>query len=161
MKASAKDIYNEIQSLNPKRTSVSSLGSFVSSSSRMVQEYMFKEIINYLEKDSLAYKILTNAEHYSEKQLWVISYALENTEYAEKVGEAIQARNQKEERKLMESRAKLANNKEASQDVLDYVKANGRLLKDYYSFIKRNRKYSSELYSKKFTMESANDFLSK
>jgi len=32
-------------------------------------------------------------------------------------------------------------------------------LKDYYAFVKKNKKYSKEYYSKKFTLESATEFV--
>jgi len=63
------------------------------------------------------------------------------------------------DRKIAETKAKLSANKEATQSVLDYVKSNGYKLADYYSFLKSNKKFAKEFYSKKFTMESANEFM--
>ena len=37
--------------------------------------------------------------------------------------------------------------------------SNKKLLKDYYAFVKKNKKYSKEYYSKKFTLESATEFV--
>jgi hypothetical protein len=65
----------------------------------------------------------------------------------------------KKDRKIAENKAKLAANKEATQSVLDLVKSNGYKLADYYSFLKSNKKYAKEFYSKRYTMESANEFM--
>lgn len=66
-----------------------------------------------------------------------------------------------QDQKLNEQKSKLSANKEASKDVLAYIKGEGLLLKDYYAFLKSNKKYAREFYSKKFTMESANLFINK
>jgi hypothetical protein len=65
----------------------------------------------------------------------------------------------KKDRKIAENKAKLAANKEATQSVLDYVKSNGYKLADYYQFLKSNKKFAKEFYSKKYTMGSANEFM--
>jgi hypothetical protein len=65
----------------------------------------------------------------------------------------------RKDRKIAENKAKLAANKEATQSVLDYVKSNGYKLADYYQFLKTTKKYAKEFYSKKYTMESANEFM--
>jgi hypothetical protein len=65
----------------------------------------------------------------------------------------------KKDRKIAENKAKLAANKEATQSILDLVKSNGYKLADYYQFLKTTKKYAKEFYSKKFTMESANEFM--
>lgn len=53
----------------------------------------------------------------------------------------------------------MRSNKEASSSVLATVKLSGRNLKDYYAYVKGNRKYAKEFYSKKFTAESVAAFL--
>lgn len=160
--ATAKQIFSEIEGLNPQTSTISSLGSYVSQSSQMVSDSIYKEVLSFLPKESLAYKILTSSEKYSEKQLWVISYELEkNTEFNKLVSERISIREAKSNAKLEASKSKLRANKAASQTVLDFVKNNGKKLADYYGFIKKNKKYAREFYSKKFTIESANEFLSK
>jgi hypothetical protein len=160
--ATAKQIFNEIDGLNPQKSTISSLGDYVSQSSQMVSDSIYKEVLSFLPKDSLAYKILTSSERYTDKQLWVISYELEkNTEFNKLITERISIRNARSNAKLEASKSKLQANKAGSQDVLDFVKNNGKRLADYYEFIKKNKKYAREFYSKKFTMESANEFLSK
>ena len=94
--------------------------------------------------------------------MWVISYELErNAEFNKMVSERISIREAKSNAKLAASKSKLQANKAASQSILDYIKANGKKLADYYKFVKKNKKYSREFYSKKFTIESANEFLAK
>lgn len=66
----------------------------------------------------------------------------------------------KRDAKLDESKAKLSANKEASSPVLASVKSAGKKLGDYYSFLKSNKKFAREFFSKKFTQESANIFIS-
>ena len=157
-----KDIYNRIENLNPELTTISSLGSFVSDTDRMVQESIYNEVLNNIPADSLAYTILTENDKYSRKQIWVIAYELlKNEDYVAQVAkeearaEGIAAQ-EKRERK-----AKLDANKAASEPVKDYIKENGALLKDYYAFVKSSKEYRKEFYSKKFTMKSANAFLNK
>ena len=160
--ATVKQIFNEIEDLNPQTSTISSLGSYVSQSAQMVSDSIYKEVLSFLPEDSLAYKILTSSERYTEKQLWVISYELEkNADFNKMVSERISSREAKTKAKLEASKLKLQANKAGSQDVLDFVKNNGKKLADYYAFIKKNKKYAREFYSKKFTMESANEFLSK
>ena len=158
----AKDIYNRIEGLNPSLTTISSLGSFVSQSQRMVQQSIYNEVIKNIPVDSLAYTILTSSDSYSSKQIWVIAYELmKNEEYvamvAQEINRAALIANRKEE----ERKNKLASNKAGSQSVLDFVKENGKLLKDYYAFVKKNKQFAREFYSKKFTFDSAEAFLSK
>lgn len=158
----AKQIYNEIKGLNPDSSTISSLGSFVSQSSQMACDSLYKEVISYLPTSSLAYSILTSSQRYSEKQLWVIAFELEkNEEYNVLVSNRIELREARVNAKIDAQKSKLSANKENSQNVLDFVKQNGYKLADYYSFVKGTRKYANEFYSKKFTMESANNFITK
>lgn len=159
--ANVSNIFNYIQGMNPRVNTISSLGSYVDSQSQQVAEMVRREVADaIINRDSLAYKIASTSSRFSEKQLWVIAYELvNNAEYAQKVEDYYNELARREEAKREASRAKLAANKENSQGVLDYVKANGRLLKDYYQFVKSNRKFAREFYSKKFTMDSANAFL--
>ena len=162
MKATVKQIFNDIQSLNPTTSTISSLGTFVTEQSRQVSEIVYREVLINVSESSLAHKILMKSETYSEKQLWVIAYELlKNDAYATQLGAEIAEREAKENAKIQASKDKLANNKTTTQNVLDYVKENGELLKDYYSFLKANRQYKKEFFSKKFTMESANEFINK
>lgn len=162
MKATVKQIFNDIQGLNPTTSTISSLGTFVTEQARQVSEMVCREVLSNVSESSLAHKILTGSENYTEKQLWVIAYELlKNDAYTTKLGAEIAERKSKENAKIQASKDKLANNKANTQNVLDFVKSNGKLLKDYYSFLKSNRQYKREFFSKKFTMESANEFISK
>lgn len=162
MKATVKQIFNSIQGLNPNSSTVSSLGTFVTEQARNIAESFQREVLSNVSESSLAHKILMKSETFTEKQLWVIAYELlKNDAYVTQLGSEIVQREAKENAKIQASKDKLANNKATTQNVLDYVKENGKLLKDYYNFLKSNRKYKREFFSKKFTMESANEFISK
>lgn len=162
MKATVKQIFLNIQCLNPTTSTISSLGTFVTNQAEQVSEMVYREVLNNIPENTVAYKILTGSNRYSEKQLWAIAYELlKNEAYATQVGVEFAQREAKENAKIQTSKDKLANNKAATQNVLDYVKENGKLLKDYYSFLKSHRQYKREFFSKKFTMESANAFLNK
>jgi hypothetical protein len=65
------------------------------------------------------------------------------------------------DQKAEKNKAKLSANKEASSDVLAQIKSAGKLLKDYYAFVKSNKQFAREFFSKKFTQESVNAFLTK
>jgi hypothetical protein len=67
----------------------------------------------------------------------------------------------KKDQKAVESKAKLNANKEASAFLLVDIKKAGKKLGDYYIFLKSDKKYKREFFSKKYTQESVNEFLSK
>ena len=115
------------------------------------------ELRQYVADGTLAAQLLESDAHLSVKQLWVIAYALEkNAEYCSKVDEINAVANAKR----AASKAKLKANKEASNDVLAEVKAAGKLLKDYYAWLKASN-YKREFFSKKYTKESVNAFITK
>ena len=162
MKATVKQIFLNIQGLNPTTSTISSLGTFVTNQAEQVSDMVYREVLNNIPENTVAYKILTGSNRYSDKQLWAIAYELlKNEAYATQLGDEIAQREAKENAKIQASKKKLANNKTDTQNVLDYVKENGKLLKDYYSFLKSSKQYKKEFFSKKFTMESANEFLNK
>ena len=155
-----KDIYNRIENLNPELTTVSSLGSFISQSDRMVQENIYAEVVNNIPEGSLAYKILTGSTRYTSKQIWAIAYELlKNKAYVAKVSVDVNKADAIAKQKADDNKAKLNANKQGSKAVRDFVKANGGLLKDYDAFVKSNKQFAKEFFSKKFTMESASAFL--
>jgi len=162
MKATVKQIFSEIQTLKPIVSTVSSLGSFVTEFNQSVSDMVARNLMVFIPENTLAYKIISTSTRFTDKQLWVIAFELEkNEDYATELGEKLAIENDREEAKRQESKSKLANNKADTQNVLDYVKENGKLLKDYYSFLKSSKQYKKEFFSKKFTMESANEFLNK
>ena len=157
-----KDIYNDVSYINPSVSTISSIGEFIEESSRQVALSVRSRIAKILPQGTLAHKIVTENlnDFFSERQLWVIAYELQkNEEYVSNLANEIERRERVAERKAQKSKAQLARNKENSQEVLDFVKSNKKLLKDYYTFVKSNKKYSKEFYSKKFTFESANEFI--
>lgn len=67
----------------------------------------------------------------------------------------------KKDRKSAESKAKLSANKEASADVLASIKSAGKKLGDYYKWLNTSgNAFRKEYFSKKYTQESVNTFLS-
>ena len=114
MKTTVKQIFDYISGMNPTVSTISSMGSFVSSFNGQVADGIKNEVVTSLNEGSVAYKIATTS---------------------------------------------LAANKANSQSVLDYIKESGRLLKDYYAFVKASKLYKKEFFSKKFTMASAEAFL--
>ena len=88
-----------------------------------------------------------------------VSYINPSVSTISSIGEFIEESSRQVALSVRSRIAKLARNKENSQEVLDFVKSNTKLLKDYYAFVKSNKKYSKEFYSKRFTFESAREFL--
>ena len=159
-----KDIYNDVSYINPSVSTISSIGDYIEESNRQVAQSERNRISEYLPQGSLAHKIITENlnDFFSDKQLWVIAYELQKNEaYVTNLSNEIERREQAAERKAAASKAKLSAKKEGSQEVLDFVKSNKKLLKDYNVFLKSNKKYSKEFYSKKFTFESAKEFINK
>jgi len=80
-----KQIFEYIKGMNPGTSTVSSMGTFVDGMHQQVADRIVSEVTAALPKDSLAHKIATTSEHYTEKQLWVISYELmKNAEFVAK-----------------------------------------------------------------------------
>jgi hypothetical protein len=78
---SAKEVFNSINFINPTKNHVSSVGSYVSEARLDAIATKVSEIKSYLSEGSLAYKILTSQSTFTDKQLWVIAYALVKTDY--------------------------------------------------------------------------------
>ena len=153
------NIFKEISIVNP--TTV--MGSEITSLDvkEAIERRLF--LAKSIPATSVAFKVLTStAPVLSDKQLWVVAYELfKNEEYATKLNKKVNVaqaiRNQEEEAR----KAKLSANKSATQPVLDFVKSNGLKLGDYYKFLKENKQFAKEYYSKKYTMTSAEAFINK
>lgn len=66
----------------------------------------------------------------------------------------------KADRKAAESKSKLTANKSASQYILDEIKSQGKKLGDYYKWLNTSgNPYRKEYFSKKYTEESATEFI--
>jgi hypothetical protein len=78
---SAKEVFNSINFINPTKNHVSSIGSYVSEARLDAIATKVSEIKSYLTEGSLAYNILTSQSTFTDKQLWVIAYALVKTDY--------------------------------------------------------------------------------
>ena len=159
--ATLKEIFQQVSMMNPTVNYMSSIGEYVDSNAQQLADYVIRETMGYLPEDSLAMKIIRSTRgRFTDKQLWVVAYELQkNVEYCAQLDKTNAEIAAKENAKREASRQKLANNKANSQSVLDYVKSQGRLLGDYYKFVKSNKKFTREFFSKKFTMESANAFI--
>lgn len=163
MKPTVKEIFEDVKSINPKSLTISSLGDeIITESNRQVADSQIKRIMNFLPKNSLAYKILaeTTKDFFSDKQMWVISYELEkNAEYCEQLGRYIAEFEKKSNAKKEASKLKLQANREASADILEPIKK----LKKIGEFGKwlNNAKnpYRSQHFSKKYTAVAVNEFL--
>lgn len=113
------------------------------------------ELRQYVNDGTLAATLLESDAHLSVKQLWVIAYALvNNAEYCKNIDAANTANNNKR----AASKAKVKANKEASNDVLAEVKAAGKLLKDYYAWLKVSN-FKKEFFSKKYSQASVDAYL--
>jgi hypothetical protein len=113
----AKIIFNEISGLNPSTTTVSSIGTFVSNISQQISDNLRKDVLNHLPKDTLAYKIAMDADHFSEKRLWVIAYELlKNANYCEKLAKEKEEMRADIEYTLARKKAKRAAKKTVKQD---------------------------------------------
>lgn len=158
--ATVKDIYNYIQVINPSMDYASSIG-YYKGSRFQTAEWAAQQLLGKVSKDSTAYKILFNGEcgKFSDKQMWCIAYELiKNEAYCKEVDELYTRLNREAEAKKQQSKAKLAANKEASSDILVQVKAAGKLLKDYYAWLKVSN-YKKEFFSKKYSQTSVDAFL--
>jgi hypothetical protein len=78
---SVKEVFNSINFINPTKNHVSSVGSYVSEARLDAIATKVSEIKSYLTQESLAYNILTSQSTFTDKQLWVIAYALVKTDY--------------------------------------------------------------------------------
>lgn len=81
--ATIKEIFAQVSMMNPTVSTVSSIGSFVDNNNAEVANFVTKNIVKALPKDSLAYKIITSTTgRFSEKQMWVVAYELKkNAKY--------------------------------------------------------------------------------
>ena len=118
------------------------------------------DLIEFVDKNSTAINILkSTTPMLSDSQLNDVAKALIGSDYHKQLiarDNRAQAIRDQEEAKR---KNKLAANKSATQPVLDFVKSQGLKLGDYYKFLKANKKYSKEFYSKKYTQESAESFI--
>ena len=118
-----KQAFANIQSLNPSTSTVSSLGTFVSSQSQQLSDNKRREIMGYLPKDSLAYKICISADKFSEKQLWCIAYELiKNKEYQRDLAASIKEIERREAARKAKNAAKRAAKKQAKETAANAMK---------------------------------------
>lgn len=113
-KVTLKQIFEDIQGLNPSTSTISSIGTFVSNQNQQLADRKAKEIMDYLPKNSLAYKIISATNKFSDKQLWVIAYELEkNNKYKEALSDFLEEVERKE--KLRREKVKTKKQAKAKQ----------------------------------------------
>lgn len=163
----AKTIFNRIKSVNPNSSTSSSLGRYTTEFYREMAHKNRLALAQYLEQGSTALDILTSPREFlSEKQIWVIAFALlGNADYCTALEAEIAEERKEAEMEMADQRykeevrkAKIASNKEASKEVLAIVKSEGLLLKDYYAWLKTSS-FKSQYYSKKYTEDSVRAFI--
>ena len=155
-------IINYLEGMNEMTSNISSIGSFVSQLHRDAAQRVRCEIMSNLSKDSTAYKIISKADYsvFSYPQLSLIADELmSNESFVSRIVSEADYNRRKYEQKIQESKNKKIANKSASADFLKQVKDAGKKLADYYLFVKSNKKYAKEFYSKKFSQESVSIFL--
>jgi hypothetical protein len=125
----AKQIFNEIQGVNPSSSTISSVGTFVSSISEQIAGEKLNEVIKNLPNGSLAYKIAYNTTgRFTEKQLWVIAFELlKNAEYCKSLEEKNQALKDAEARKHANNVVAKSRKQEQKKEASDNLEANSGL----------------------------------
>jgi hypothetical protein len=155
-----KTIFNKIQGLNPKKSIISSMGEFISPVEQQISDIMVQEIIELLPEGSLALKIAKNATFFTEKQLWVIAFELaKNETYTAELVLEVEDAQRRAQFKKEEAEMKKSENKEKSAPALKMIKDAKKKLSDYYDFLKSNKSFLKEFYSKKYSETSAKAFL--
>jgi len=161
----AAQIFNYIQGMNPSTQTVSSLGTFVTEMSQQVADNCISEVVQVLvnsdKTETLAFNIIKSATRFTEKQLWVIAFELEkNAEFSSMVVAHYNEMKAKSDQKAAESKAKLAANKEASSDVLAPIKA-AKKIGEFGKWLNTSgNPFRKQHFSKKYTQEAVNSFLS-
>ena len=167
-----KDIYNSISGINTRKSTVSSLGTFVTQDNLNFSENKIRELRGFVGKDTIASKILNSDSNYStrggfqfsENQQFAIANELKkNKKFVANVAREKQLeerRNIFERAKKLSSKNKVSANKANAQSNLDNIKSQGKKLGDYYKWLnKSGNKYRSEFFSKKYSESSVNEFL--
>lgn len=113
-----KDVYNDIRFINPSQSVVSSLGSVVTQQDKQLAESEKRRIVKFLPKDSLAYKILSERDSFSDKQLWVIAYELvKNKDYQKHLAKRIEEINKQISYEQARKSAKKQARKQAEKNI--------------------------------------------
>lgn len=134
----AKQAFADIQSLNPSTSTISSLGTFITSQNQQLADAKADEIMGYLPKESLAYKIVSSSSSFTDKQLWVIAYEL--------------IKNKKYQRDLSQRIIE-------TESYLSYQKARKSAKRAAKSFAKRQAKAAEAEAMEKYKNIQANDIV--
>lgn len=102
-----KQIFEDVEGLNPYTSTVSSVGTFISNQAQQLADSKRKELMGYLPKTTLAYKIVSTANKFTDKQLWVIAYELEkNDKYKSDLSDSLEDIERKERLRKEKAKAK-------------------------------------------------------
>lgn len=117
------EIFNYIQGINARTSTVSSIGTFTSSTNKQVADNLLSEVIEALPVGTLAHNIATTANNFTTKQLWVIAFQLEkNAEFCKMIAE----RNSNIEAQEAARKAKKAAKSAAKKEVAAKIEANAQ-----------------------------------
>lgn len=163
-KAILKNIFNYIEGMNPTTSTVSSMGSFVTSQNKQVADMVVKEVVQALvnadKKDTIAFKIASSNIKFSDKQLWAIAYELEKIpSFVKSVTDFYDSINRKQKNKQDESNQKLKANKEAASDILQPIKAHKKIVEFGKWLNESGNPFRKQHFSKKYTKEAVQAFL--
>ena len=150
----AKQAFADIQSLNPSTSTVSSIGTFVSSQNQQIADNEAKRIMGYLPKDSLAYKIVSSASKFSDKQLWVIAYELvKNKDYQKDLAESIE----ESERQAAYQKARKSAKRKAKSEQKKQAKATADEAMKKYDDIDSDDKVEHPIFGEGKVMSQTDD----
>ena len=148
------DVRNYISSLNTNRRDLIDL-----TSAGNVADMISREVADCLTAGTLAHTIFTTAANFSDKQLWVLAYELiKSPKFTRIVFDYVTRDRLDREQEAAQKAAKMAANKQASEEVLAPIRA-ARKLGAFEAWIKKSQ-YKKEFWSGKITAASVNAFLS-
>lgn len=159
--ATVQQIKSDIDCLNPKFKECK-LGQYIDRQDQSFAEGKYRDLCKMLPEGSLAKKILvgTALGDFSDKQLWAIAYELLNVpEYTTELDSYIAAAAQTDFRKTKIAELKEIEKAEAAKHIFEIIEKNGKKINAYLNFLKKNKQFAKEFYSKKYTETSAMAFI--
>ena len=121
--------------------------------------YVQRDMKKHIPAGTLAHTIFFSTARLTEKQLWVIAYELvKSPAFTRIVFDCITRDRIEAEQEAARKAAKMAANKQASEEVLAPIRA-ARKLGAFEAWIKKSQ-YKKEFWSGKITQASVNAFLS-
>ena len=114
-----------------------------------------RHILSFLTEGTAAFDIVSRGGNLTEKQLWLVAYALDKTTYANEVAEVEKELEKKAELKKIKSANKRAERNQANHNdqMRELLKAAGKKEFEYYTWAKAN---SHVMYSEASVTEFIN-----